>query len=169
MTGTIFWGDNITTRVRGSGTVSHIYRGSGTITIAIQIDGQAAEGVANITVSPAAPSEQPTESVSSATQTTATPTAGTLSIPTCSADFFGVGGSGIGNFQFDSLSGQVSSTDANANLAGITVYAGAVLTSTTAATETIFTTFTTTDATGNFSRTIPTQGTVDTIPNADFA
>ena len=173
LTGTIFWGDNTTTRVRGSGTVSHIYRGSGTVTIAIQIDGQVAEGVANITVLPAAPVEQPTESVSSPTQTTATPAPipATLSIPTCTADFFGVGGSGFGNFQFDSLSGQVSSTDANANanLAGIIVYAGAILTSTTGTSETIFTTSETTDATGNFSRIIPVQSTVDTISNADFA
>ena len=173
LTGTIFWGDNTTTRVRGSGTASHIYRGSGTVTIAIQIDGQAAEGVANITVLPATPVEQSTESVSSDTQTSvptaSMPTTGTLSIPTCNADFFGVGGSGIGNIQFDSFSGQVSSSESNASLAGITVQAIAMINSTTSGeTQFILLGSATTDATGNFSRTIPSQSQVN-FPNANFA
>ena len=38
-TGTIHWGDNTTTRVRGSGKARHIYRSDGERSIAIQIDG----------------------------------------------------------------------------------------------------------------------------------
>ena len=49
-TGTIRWGDNTETRVRGSGSARHIYRGDGEVSIAIQIDGGDSERVATIIV-----------------------------------------------------------------------------------------------------------------------
>ena len=170
LTGTIFWGDNTTTRVRGSGTASHIYRGSGTVTIAIQIDGQAAEGVANITVLPATPVEQSTESVSSPTTAApaVTPTAATLSIPTCTADFVEAGGSGIGNIQFNSFSGQVVSTDATADLSGTEVEVIGRINSTTGTVDFVTLGSVITDANGNFSRTNRFQSIVD-FPNEQFA
>lgn len=77
LTGTIFWGDNTTTRVRGSGTVRHIYRSANTFTVAIQVDGQAAEAVATVAVSPA-----PEESVSQSNSSSSTASTPPAPIPT---------------------------------------------------------------------------------------
>lgn len=52
-TGTIRWGDNTQVRVRGSGTVNHIYRGSGTVSVSVQIDGGESVRMGNISVKPA--------------------------------------------------------------------------------------------------------------------
>ncbi len=49
-TGTIRWGDNTETRVRGSGNARHIYRGDGEVTISIQIDGGESERVGRVQV-----------------------------------------------------------------------------------------------------------------------
>jgi len=56
-TGTIRWGDNTETRVRGSGNARHIYRGDGEVTISIQIDGSESIPVGTVTVSPVIQSE----------------------------------------------------------------------------------------------------------------
>ena len=56
-TGTIRWGDNTETRVRGSGSARHIYRADGERAIAIQIDGGDNERVATINVVAAADEE----------------------------------------------------------------------------------------------------------------
>ena len=50
-TGTIRWGDNTETRVRGSGSARHIYRGEGEVTISIQVDGGESERVGMVVVS----------------------------------------------------------------------------------------------------------------------
>ena len=81
LTGTIFWGDNTTTRVRGSGTVRHIYRSANVFTIAIQVDGQTAEAVAIVTVSPA-PEETSSQSDSSSTAAATPIPTPTLQCPT---------------------------------------------------------------------------------------
>ena len=90
------------------------------------------------------------------------------SIQTCTADFFGVNGSGVGNIQFNSYSGQVTSTDSSADLTGTTVEIIARVTSTMGATDFVTLGSTTTDASGNFSRTNPVQSIVN-FPNTQFA
>ena len=49
-TGTIRWGDNTETRVRGSGSARHFYRGEGEVTISIQVDGREPERVGGVVV-----------------------------------------------------------------------------------------------------------------------
>jgi len=51
--GTLFWNDNSSSRVRGSGSLKHIYRAAGTYNIAIQPDGEKKQIVGTITVLPA--------------------------------------------------------------------------------------------------------------------
>ena len=53
-TGTIRWGDNTETRVRGSGSARHIYRVDGERSISIQIDGGVSERVGRVLVSASA-------------------------------------------------------------------------------------------------------------------
>lgn len=52
--GTLFWDDNSSSRVRGSGLINHIYRAPGTYRIAIQPDGEEKLVVGAITVLPSA-------------------------------------------------------------------------------------------------------------------
>lgn len=105
LTGTIRWGDNTETRVRGSGNVRHIYRGDGEVSISIQVDGGESELVGIIYVY-SAESEQSASSVQSPSSTTAV----TYSIDAGSFNFFEVNN---GQTQFDAseLTGQVSASN----------------------------------------------------------
>lgn len=159
--GTIHWRDNSTDRISGNGVASHTYSEAGSYSINIVLDDGTLIRLGTVIINPAE------NSMSSSTAVNPTVTA-ILSIPMCNADFIGSGGSGVGNIQFNSLSGRISSTDPSANLTGTAVQIIARITSITGAVDFFTLGSVTTDINGDFSRTTLVQGVVD-FPNSDFA
>ena len=96
-TGTIRWGDNTETRVRGSGNARHIYRGDGEVSISIQVDGRESERVGIVSVSvpveEPAPSSTTVSAVSSSFSQVGSydcTTSGTITIQSSSGEIFDI-------------------------------------------------------------------------------